>query len=209
MPKEKSGTLEKIIPCAKREFLDKGFERASLRKIAADANMSAAGLYRHFESKEAMFDALVAPLVNTYLRNYEESMQRSYELLDTKEIKKFWEVSEEEGLQYIDFIYDHFEEFKLLLTCSDGTKYQNFMHDISEMEVKEMTRLMDELRSRGFTVKDISQDELHMLVSGYVASVFEVVIHDYPREKAIAQARTLMEFLYPGWIKAFGMEGMV
>ncbi len=209
MPKDKSGTLEKIIPCAKREFLDKGFERASLRKIAADANMSAAGLYRHFESKEAMFDALVAPLVNTYLRNYEESMQRSYELLDTEEIKKFWEVSEEEGLQYIDFIYDHFEEFKLLLTCSDGTKYQNFMHDISEMEVKEMTRLMDELRSRGFTVKDISQDELHMLVSGYVASVFEVVIHDYPREKAIAQARTLMEFLYPGWIKAFGMEGMV
>ncbi|WP_342757637.1 TetR/AcrR family transcriptional regulator [Kineothrix sedimenti] len=209
MPKDKSGTLEKIIPCAKREFLDKGFERASLRKIAADANMSAAGLYRHFESKEAMFDALVAPLVNTYLRNYEESMQRSYELLDTKEIKKFWEVSEEEGLQYIDFIYDHFEEFKLLLTCSDGTKYQNFMHDISEMEVKEMTRLMDELRSRGFTVKDISQDELHMLVSGYVASVFEVVIHDYPREKAIKQAKTLMEFLYPGWIKAFGMEGMV
>lgn len=209
MPKDKSGTLEKIIPCAKREFLDKGFERASLRKIAVDANMSAAGLYRHFESKEAMFDALVAPLVNTYLRNYEESMQRSYELLDTEEIKKFWEVSEEEGLQYINFIYDHFEEFKLLLTCSDGTKYQNFMHDISEMEVKEMARLMDELRSRGFTVKDISQDELHMLVSGYVASVFEVVIHDYPREKAIAQARTLMEFLYPGWIKAFGMEGMV
>ncbi|TCL57204.1 TetR family transcriptional regulator [Kineothrix alysoides] len=209
MPKDKSGTLEKIIPCAKREFLDKGFERASLRKIAADANMSAAGLYRHFESKEAMFDALVAPLVDIYLRNYEESMQRSYELLDTEEIKKFWEVSEEEGLQYINFIYDHFEEFKLLLTCSDGTKYQSFMHDISEMEVREMTKLMDELRSRGFSVKDISQDELHMLVSGYVASVFEVVIHDYPREKAIAQAKTLMEFLYPGWIKAFGMEGMV
>lgn len=209
MPKDKSGTLEKIIPCAKREFLDKGFERASLRKIAADANMSAAGLYRHFESKEAMFDALVAPLVDTYLRNYEKSMQLSYELLDTEEIKKFWQVSEEEGLQYINFIYDHFEEFKLLLTCSDGTKYQNFMHDISEMEVKEMTRLMDELRSRGFSVKDISQDELHMLVSGYVASVFEVVIHDYPREKAIKQAKTLMDFLYPGWIKAFGMEGMV
>jgi len=46
-------------------------------------------------------------------------------------------------------------------------------------------------------------------MSGYVASVFEVVIHDYPREKAIKQAKTLMEFLYPGWIKAFGMEGMV
>ena len=71
-----------------------------------------------------------------------------------------------------------------------------------------MTRLMDELRSRGFSVKDISQDELHMLISGYVTSIFEVVIHDYPREKAIAHAKTLMEFLYPGLIKAFGMEGI-
>lgn len=209
MPKDKSLTLEKIIPCAKKEFLDKGFERASLRTIAADAGMSAAGLYRHFESKEAMFDALVAPLVDTYLRNYKESMQRSYALLDTEEIKKFWIISEEEGLQYVNFIYDHFEEFKLLLTRSDGTKHQNFVHQVSEMEVKEMTRLMDELRSRGFSVKDISQDELHMLISGYVTSIFEVVIHDYPREKAITHVKTLMRFLYPGWIKAFGMEDIV
>ncbi len=209
MPKDKSGTLEKIIPCAKREFLDKGFERASLRKIAADANMSAAGLYRHFENKEAMFDALVAPLVDTYFRNYEKSIQRNYTLLDTEEVKKFWMFSEEEGLQYINFIYDHFDEFKLLLACSDGTKHQNFIHNVSEMEVKEMTKLMNELRSRGFSVKDISQDELHMLVSGYVTSIFEMVIHDYTREKAITHAKMLMEFLYPGWIKAFGMEDMV
>ncbi|MFT3983566.1 MAG: TetR/AcrR family transcriptional regulator [Lachnospiraceae bacterium] len=209
MPKDKSDTLKRIIPCAKREFLAKGFERASLRAIAADANMSAAGLYRHFESKEAMFDALVAPLVDTYLRNYEESLLSSYSLLDTEEIKKFWMISEEEGLKYVNFIYDHFEEFKLLLTCSDGTKYQNFVHTISEMEVREMLRLMDELRKRGFLVKDISRDELHMLISGYVTSIFEVVIHDYPRGKAVTHVKTLMKFLYPGWIKAFGMEGIV
>ena len=64
MPKDKTGTLEKIIPCAKKEFLDKGFERASMRTIAADAKMSAAGLYCHFESKEAMFESLVLPAVN-------------------------------------------------------------------------------------------------------------------------------------------------
>ena len=209
MPKDKTDTYNRLMPCIKAEFLEKGFEKASVRSIGNRAGMSAAGIYRHFKDKEAMFDALVAPLVDTYLRNYQESMQRSYALLDTEEIKKFWVISGEEGLQYVNFIYDHFEEFKLLLTRSDGTKHQNFVHDVSVMEVKEMTRLMDELRSRGFSVKDISQDELHMLISGYVTSIFEVVIHDYPREKAITHVKTLMEFLYPGWIKAFGMEGIV
>ncbi len=208
MPKDKTDTYNRLIPCMKAEFLEKGFEKASVRSIANRAGMSAAGIYRHFKDKEAMFDALVVPLVDTYLCKYQESMQRNYALLDTEDIKKFWVISEEEGLQYVNFIYDHFDEFKLLLTCSDGTKHQNFLHNVAEMEVKEMTRLMDELRSRGFSVKDISQDELHMLISGYVTSIFEVVIHDYPREKAIAYGKMLMEFLYPGWIKAFGMEGI-
>lgn len=209
MPKDKTDTYNRLIPCMKAEFLEKGFEKASVRSIANRAGMSAAGIYRHFKDKEAMFDALVMPLVETYFSKYQESMQRNYALLDTEEIKRFWAISEEEGLQYVNFIYDHFDEFKLLLTRSDGTKHQNFLHKVSEMEVKEMTRLMDELRSRGFSVKVISEDGLHMLISGYVTSIFEVVIHDYPREKAIAYGKMLMEFLYPGWIKAFGMEGIV
>lgn len=206
MPKDKTDTYNRLIPCMKTEFLTKGFEKASVRSIANRAGMSAAGIYRHFKNKEAMFDALVAPLTETYFRNYQESMQQSYELLDAKEIKKFWMISEEEGLAHIDFIYDHFDEFKLLLTCSEGTRHQNFLHDVAEMEVREMSRLIQELRNRGFAVKDISQDELHMLVSGYVTSIFEVVIHNYPRETAISYMKTLMDFLYPGWMKALGME---
>lgn len=52
------------MPCIKAEFLEKGFEKASVRSIANRAGMSAAGIYRHFKDKEAMFDALVAPLVD-------------------------------------------------------------------------------------------------------------------------------------------------
>ncbi len=209
MPRDKTDTYNRLIPCMKAEFLEKGFEKASVRSIAERAGMSAAGIYRHFKDKEAMFDVLVAPLVDTYFLNYKNSMERNYALLDTEEIKRFWIISEEQGVQYVNFIYDHFEEFKLLLTCADGTKHQNFVHDVSEMEVKEMTLLMDELRRRGFKVKRISKEELHMLISGYAASIFEVVIHDFPRNKAIKHAKMLMEILYPGWIKAFGMEHII
>lgn len=205
MPKDKTATRQKLIPCIKAEFLEKGFEKASVRSIAGRAGMSAAGIYRHFKDKEAMFEALVAPLVESYYETYQASMQRNYALLDTDELQNFWIISEADGLRYMDFMYDHFDEFRLLLTCAEGTKYQNFTHELVVMEAEEMMALMNELRRRGFPTKVISEEELHMLISGYVASLFEVVIHNYPREKAMAHAKTLMAFLYPGWMEAFGI----
>ena len=49
MPRDGTETYEKILPAAKEEFLEKGFEQASMREIASRAGISAAGIYRHFK----------------------------------------------------------------------------------------------------------------------------------------------------------------
>lgn len=59
MPKDKTENHEKIISSARKEFMTYSFKDASMRRIAADAGMSASGLYKHFPSKEDMFAALV------------------------------------------------------------------------------------------------------------------------------------------------------
>ena len=53
MPKDKTETHERIIPAAMKIFLEKGFEKATMREIAEEAGITAAGLYRHFVDKEA------------------------------------------------------------------------------------------------------------------------------------------------------------
>ena len=52
MPGKKSINHEKIVEAAKKEFGRYGFKEASMRNIAAEAGMSASGLYKHFPSKE-------------------------------------------------------------------------------------------------------------------------------------------------------------
>ena len=42
MPKDKTDTHEKIIRAAREEFMEKGFEQASMRSIAGRVGMSAA-----------------------------------------------------------------------------------------------------------------------------------------------------------------------
>ncbi|HNX07877.1 MAG TPA: TetR/AcrR family transcriptional regulator, partial [Bacteroidales bacterium] len=47
-------------------FLEKGFERTSIRDIAAKANINIALLNYHFKSKENLFDSLFSELISTY-----------------------------------------------------------------------------------------------------------------------------------------------
>ena len=43
-------TLKNILDAAKREFLEKGFARASLRKIVRDAGVTTGAFYGYFEN---------------------------------------------------------------------------------------------------------------------------------------------------------------
>ena len=51
---KKDKRLEQILRHAARVFYDKGYDRASIRDIAKEAQMSLAGLYYYFRSKEEL-----------------------------------------------------------------------------------------------------------------------------------------------------------
>ena len=52
-------TKEKILQTALRLFAEHGFEGVSMRDIALEIGITKAALYRHYESKRAIFDAIV------------------------------------------------------------------------------------------------------------------------------------------------------
>jgi len=204
MPKDKAETYRKIIPAAKAEFLEKGFEQASLREIAARAGMSAAGLYRHFADKEALFAALVDPLMRELEEVYLSIRTRDYAHLETGSLDEMWRNSAE-ITYFLDLIYDHFEEFKLLLCRSAGTRYENFIHDLVMLEQRETLDYMEAARKQGVPVWEIEPRELHLLLSAYVSAIFEVVAHDFSKDEAAHYLSTLQAFFYPGWRAVLGL----
>ena len=95
MPKDKTENHKKIIASAQKEFMTYGFKDASMRRIAADAKMSASGLYKHFPSKEEMFAALVAPAYDGLIEMYRQSADETRRILDTADFSHIWEGSHE------------------------------------------------------------------------------------------------------------------
>ena len=65
-----SETERKILETAKREFLERGFQGTSMRRIASLAGVTTGALYGYFASKEDIFDSLVKDAYETVMAAY-------------------------------------------------------------------------------------------------------------------------------------------
>ena len=205
MSRDFQQTHEKLLACAKKHFLEFGFERASIREICKDANVTNGAFYNHFVDKEALFGSLVESVVQTIQKIYSETIDKHFDLVKTDELKNLWKLSESTIIQIIEYIYENFDVFRLLLMCSSGTKYAGFLDDLVRADVQETIKLIAELKARGVPVNDLDEDEWHMLVHSYYASIAEIVMHNYPKPAALKYAHTLSVFFSSGWQTVLGI----
>lgn len=194
MPRDKTESHKRIIEAAKKEFLAYGYSDASLRRIAADAGIQVGGLYKHFASKEALFESLVEPAMQGFYELY-HSIESAY--LDDAANHE-WE-NQGEAVRIMEYLYSHLDEFRLLILRSEGTRYEDFKHEAAKLEEEATLRYLDEIRANGGQVNDFDSTEFHLLSTAYVESFFQPLIHDLDKERALHYAKTLESFYLPAW----------
>ena len=198
-------THENLLFCAQKHFLEYGFERASIREICKDAHVTNGAFYNHFDDKEALFGALVESVVQEVKAIYEASVNEHMELAKTDDLKSLWKLSEETLSVIIEYIYEHFDVFRLLLMRAEGTRYSSFLDDVVCLETRVTLKFFAELKSRGFQVRELAEEEWHILLHAYFASLAEVVMHNFPKEAALKYVHTLVSFFNSGWQTVLGI----
>ncbi|MCR4840681.1 MAG: TetR/AcrR family transcriptional regulator [Lachnospiraceae bacterium] len=205
MPRDKTVAHGKIIDSATKEFMEYGFENASMRRIASEVGLTVGALYRHFPSKEEMFAALVEPTIDLMLTEYRKFYERGLEVMKCGNVQRLWDESESETKWLMCFIYDHFNAFKLLICNSSGTRFDSFVHDMAELEERSTLEYFERMKAFNMTFNELSRQEFHMLVTANVSALFEAVMHDFSREEAMHYAETLDAFFSAGWRKILGI----
>ena len=204
MPRDKSENHEKIVNAAFHEFMKYGFNDASMRRIAAECGMSASGLYKHFPSKEDMFAALVENAYLGLVEMYYQKLDSQYEQLKNQSAEEIWE-GEEETVCIVKYIYDNYNAFKLLICRSQGTRYENFAHDLATLEEKSTIEYLKKIKDKGIEINKISKKELHLFVTSNINAIFETVIHDFSRKDALIYAKHFDDYCVGGWKRLLGL----
>ena len=175
-----------------------------MRRIASACGMSPAGLYKHFSSKEEMFAALVDPAIEGLMSLYRDIEYDYSAELKTKSKDSLW-TNQSETRRAMTYIYDHFDEFKLIICKSQGTRYESFTHDMAELEENVTFKYMENLKKTGAKINKVKKTEFHLLVTANIEAIFQAVTHDFSKKEAMHYAETLEKFYLPAWKALFGL----
>ena len=96
-------------------------------------------------------------------------------------------------------MYDHFDEFKLILCRAEGTGYADFIEVLVELEVDRSEEYYALLRKNGMLSGSMTRQLHHMITRAYFTAVCETIVHDMPREEAMKYVDELAIFFHSGW----------
>lgn len=206
MAKQIEGVYERILECAKKEFLEKGYTDASLRTIAAEAETSTNSIYVRFKDKEGLFAAIVEPVSEEFMSRCLDVQETFHSFDSDVQRQEVGKYSSDAMLGMVDYIYDHFDEFRLLLDASHGTKFCNFVNGLVSMEEEYTWKWLEATGSRLEPMGGLTADFYHMMVTAYFEGIFEVVRHGMDREDGKKYVAMMGKYHHGGFLAIVGEE---
>ncbi len=206
MARQIEGVSERILACAKAEFLDKGYTDASLRAIAAAAETSTNSIYVRFQDKEGLFSTIVEPALSEMIERFLK-IQEAFTHMDGAAQSAHMAEYEDGGtMELVDYMYDHLDEFRLLLDASYGTRFHNFVDELVRIEVEYTYRYM---ATAGYPERmgdALTEKLLHIVTTSRFESIFEVIRHGMSRDEAREYIHLLSRYHRTGFFAVFGKE---
>lgn len=114
----------------KKEFLEKGFKDASLNKIVAEAGFTKGAFYGYYPDKAALFEDLVGEAAKGLLEQFKAAQAAHFDLVSEEKTKDSLKLSTEYLRVFVEYMYAHFDAFKLILCRAEGTRYANFWRSL-------------------------------------------------------------------------------
>lgn len=204
MARQIEGVAERIVDAAKREFLDKGYVDASLRTIAAEADTSTNSIYVRFGDKEGLFSTIVEPVLNEMTERFIHIQERFHLMTPEEQAERMPKYADGGTSELIDYMYEHLEEFRLLLDASYGTRFHNFVDELVRIEVEYTYKFMEAVGYSDKFGDAVTQKLLHIVTTSRFESIFEIIRHGMSREEATEYIELLSRYHRCGFIEIFG-----
>lgn len=124
----KNDVREKILAAAINEFKENGYANASIRNIAVNANISLGNIYRYFTNKEALYCAVVEPLMDDISRKITSEFEHGLDLKDISDA-------------VVDFLWDNRDKLEIL-NQGNTAYFDSFQKMLMEMAKVSVNRLI-------------------------------------------------------------------
>lgn len=195
-------TREHLVECAKKEFFEKGYMKASLRSICAEAGVTTGALYFFFKDKDELFENVVGGALHALERDIDSHFRQELEGIDfTPEgLRDDYEAAK----AILSTLFRYRDEFDLVLNHAQGSKYEHivdrFVDHIYEHYL-EVYRIMKGYGS-GDQLTDEDRFVAHWMSHDQIDIFVHLLTHCRDEEEADKQLKNMFNYMVGGWIAA-------
>lgn len=202
-------TKEKLLVSAKTEFMEKGYSKASLRKICANAGVTTGALYFFFKDKEDLFRSIVEKPLRDLLEMMSTHFAEDAQLLSEMDVYTYSDGDHEELVQLlIRHLYANRDAFLLLLTKSQGTAFENCIDEVVE-KIEKGYRVMAERMAEKTSGMQVNSYMLHWMTHMNIDAFIHLLTHEPDEQKALSHMRRIIDYLVKGWMELILIRGEV
>lgn len=190
-------TKAKLLEAAELEFVQQGYQKASLRSICKRADVTTGALYFFFDDKDDLFKHVVSPITDTILtimkQHHEIERDFIYQGLLEDEDENY-RVAE----QIINLYYAHETTWQIVLTNREHPFICAFFDSLTEMLDNQTKYLLESLH--------IAHDDplfnectIHWFSHLQLDSILLILSHRMSIEEAKYQLKIMVNFLRGGF----------
>jgi len=195
-------THELILKSAMKTFSEVGFRNASIRNICKDAGVTNGAFYAHFESKDALFAALVSEKLSVFNETYQD--MSDINIRTVEDVMKVFEASYSSIETLIHYVYSEKEVFMLVLKSSSGTSYEKFVSDLIDTECQNTMLFLESCRRFMKTPENISERFVRLGSSMVINSMLDAFLDGVSEEENILETKKASDFCAAGYRQLLG-----
>lgn len=109
-------------------------------------------------------------------------------------------------MELVEYMYEHLDEFRLLLDASYGTRFHNFVDALVCIEVEYTGKYMETVGYPAQLGDALTEKLLRIITTSRFEGIFEVIRHGMSHAEAIEYIRLLSRYHRAGFFAIFGSQ---
>ncbi len=190
---------ERLLECAKAEFLEKGYMKASLRGICSAAGLTTGAVYFMFGDKNGLFRAVVQkPLSELF-----GLLERHIEEENNEDISLYTHESGDHDFfadEIVELLYSHYDEMMILLDRSQGSEFENLPDRVIAM-LDECYGSLAARYAAAIPGKRVNEYMLHWMSHIQVEAVIHLLTHVHDKQQAKKSIKPVFDMLVKSFME--------
>ena len=194
-----SKTKTQLMKCAKKEFMEKGFQGASLRSICQKAGVTTGALYFFFQDKDDLFCEVVGDFMDRLNAIIREHFSFEVQEMKSSKATEHDESSDVESMaQIVHELYTYRDEVLLVLTKSQGSSMEHMLDRLVD-QMDEHNAFICEAMCQAYGVPMVEKNVVHWMSHSQIDMFIFMVTHIDNEEEALQFAEKGGKYLLAGW----------